>query len=176
MGLRAKLRPLVLKVRAYAWASVAGGVVLWAALLWPFDFAAWFWLLAALLLLILLAPAALVWLTYGGLSAALNLPERLRDAAREAVEKSAEAADAVRGRSAEPDSKDGAGRRAWRLGRTLYGLRGFVLDRREELIGFAALARFANPLALAVLLGSFALSGVVIVCAALAVAVRLLLF
>lgn len=167
-GFRARLEPLVQRVGAYAALALGSGAVLWTALLWPFDFPApGYWLLAVLILLILLAPGALVWLTYGGLRAALALPERLGDAARDAVEHSAAVAGAARGGS--------AGDRAWKLSRTLFGLRSFVLERRAELVGVAALGRFANPLALAVLLGSFVVSGFVVAGAALALVVRLLL-
>jgi hypothetical protein len=151
------------KVRTLAVASAVAGLWLWGLVAYPFGFEQlWAWPLAVTGLLLLLIPAAVLFLFYFGLNQLIRLPGNLAAMGTAGREHAGQLYTV-----STDDGEPRRSRRRWRFLRTLFELRGLVLESRELLIGSAALVRLVNPVSLVVVaaavVGAVVLIGVALV-------------
>jgi hypothetical protein len=158
-------------LRVFAIATTVSALWLWGWTLWPFAFAHWWSIvLAVLFLVLLLAPAAVLWLFVAGLVQLAGLPAELRGKTEDGKELLASVRTNLVG-----DAPDSAGRRTLRIGRSAYALWSLVLNSKGLLLQYAGLVRLANPFSLVIGLAAIATSTLLIV-TALATSVWWLLF
>jgi hypothetical protein len=119
-------------------AALAGGM-LWTVLWWPMPFRTVPLVGAALTLVALLAPAAVLGLFYAGLRDLAALPDRLSSHASETMEATAESYRAAT--DASTSWWDRARRLFWRL----WALRSLLVYHRALLVRYGAMLRLATP-------------------------------
>jgi len=118
--------------------ALAGGM-LWIVLWWPVPFRTVPLVGAALTLVALLAPAAVLGLFYAGLRDLAALPDRLSSHASETMEATAEFHRAAT--DASTSWWDRVRRLFWRL----RALRSLLVDHRALLVRYGAMLRLATP-------------------------------
>ncbi len=157
---------IVGKVKALASVSILAGLWLWALLYQPFAFRAWWTAaIAAMVLLLLVAPGGVLFLFQLALRQVVSLPSRLADLAADSRDQSRGAVDTIR-------TKDdrGASRRTWRIFRATWSLRGLVMEGKDVVLQSVAIARLANPVAITAILIATAAGIALVVLAAVATA------
>lgn len=132
-------RHLTRAVGVLALTSTLAGAVLWGLLWWPVPLRAGSLVGAALTLIVLLAPAAVLGLFYAGLQDLVALPDRLSTRASQTVETSTAAYHA-----ATDSSNSWWGRLRGLVGR-LWSLRSFLTEHRALLVRYGAMLRLVTP-------------------------------
>lgn len=120
--------------------SGGAGLLLWGLLWWPLSWKVGSLLGAAVTLVFLVGPAAVLALFYQGLRDMQALPERLAERAARTAEQSAEAV-----RSATTDGPRGWIGRLWGIVRQIWALRTVLTENRDLLLRYGALFRFVTP-------------------------------
>lgn len=148
-GLRSivdKARPLITSVR-----TIAIGSALAAAWLIILSYAwfqpdSWEWLPLGALFAVLILPVIVLTAFLIGLRQVIKLPQRIQEFGATGTESAAAAYQAVR------PAADSAGRkrRVWRLFRALRDLQSAALEAKGTLLGYFAMAKLINPLAMGV--------------------------
>lgn len=157
-----RARWLLHSVRKVMWVSMASGGWLWGLLVWPWILEGlWQVGVGVVLLGALLVPAGFLWLVQAGLRDVIQLPSRLRQTYDSGREHAVALYETAREGRVVP-----ARNRVWRLGRTIWDMRGLLLDGKEELIRYGLMVRFVNPISLLLLLAALAATGVLVVGAA----------
>ena len=141
-----KVHSILGRVRGIVVVYLAGAVALWLVLVLPGGVdVSWVLGFSLLGLLILMIPAALVFLFYLGLVSVVNLPMRLLEKAGVGETHARSMVDTARSADAGTSSE-----RAGKLLRTLYDVRGLVKDSKGLLLEYTALLRLVNPFVLAI--------------------------
>lgn len=153
-------------IRNLALVSFLSATWIWGWALGPLTFGSrWGAGLGILVLLLLLAPSAVLGLGYWGLREIRSLPARVRRAFEEG---SARAGTAWRETRTETPRR---GRGLWRIVKGLREIWSLVSDSRETLLAYVALARLANPITLiamlAAIFGTVALAVTAVITAAI---------
>jgi hypothetical protein len=149
--------------------SAAAGLWLWALFWWPLSWNVGSLLGAAVTLVVLVGPAAVLALFYQGLRDLQALPERLAERAARTAEQSAEAV-----RSATTDAPRSWMGRLWGLVRQIWALRMVLTENRALLLRYGALLRFVTPGFLLLVVGAAGISLLLVPAAAMAGLVALL--
>ena len=162
-------RRLTRGVAVLTGASAGAGLLLWALFWWPLSWRLGSFLGAAVTLVFLLGPAAVLVLFYQGLRDLQALPERLAERATRTAEQSAEAV-----RSATAGAPRGWIGRLWEVVRQIWALRTVLSENRALLLRYGALLRFVTPGFLLLVVGAAGLSLVLVPVAVVAGLVVLL--
>lgn len=136
-GLARRLRT---GVAVLAGAAAGAGLLLWILFWWPPVLRPLPLAGTGAILLVLLAPAAVLGLFVQGLHDLLALPDRLSERTAETVDQSAEAV-----RATTTDAPDGVLGRLWGLVRQIWALRTVLSENRALLVRYGALLRFVTP-------------------------------
>jgi len=146
-------RRLMRSVAALTGGSAAAGLLLWALLWWPLSGNLFSLLGAAVTLVFLIGPAAVLALFYQGLRDLQALPERLAERAARTAEQSAEAV-----RTTTTDAPNSWVGRLWGLVRQIWALRTVLTENRALLVRYGALIRFVTPGFLLLVVGAAGVS------------------
>ena len=145
----------------FALTTALSAVWLWGWLFAPFDFGHW-WsaALSAIVLLLLLAPTAVLFLVAVTIRQLAYLPRTLVEKTKEGKDRLATATSSVR-----PSTDVTRKQRAWTLGRALFDLWALVIDSKGMLLQYAGMVRLANPVSL-IIVGVAVASGVLLIAVA----------
>ena len=145
----------------FALTTALSAVWLWGWLFAPLDFGHW-WsaALAVVCLLLLLTPAAVLFLVAVTIRQLAYLPRTLVEKTKEGKDRLASATSSVR-----PGAGVTKKQRAWTLGRALFDLWALVIDSRGVLLQYAGMVRLANPASLMVV-GMAVVAGVLLIATA----------
>lgn len=167
---QARLQPVVRmaeaivdKVRLQMVLALLSGLWLWGLIFFPFSSfdSGLMIVLGVVVAVLLLSPAGVLWLFWGGLQGLIRVPDKLVAMAGQGDEQTDVLIDTVTGRTEPRKSL-----RLLRSFRIIFDLRRLILDSQGLLLKFTVVARLANPFFIGIFFVAFLLSLVLIFVAA----------